>query len=446
MLNTGDRVIIGVSGGPDSMALLFALRELQKHYKLSLWAAHYDHGLRGNESKQDADFVRTQVEQIGIPLVEEQDDGFLQKTKSNREEFARKKRYEFFQRQAFKLKAQKIALGHTANDQAETFFLWLFRGAGTRGLGGIPPVRDNLIIRPLIEIERKEILEFLKNKGIPWREDSSNLRTDYLRNQIRQSLMPRLLEECGPTLIKRISGTTKIFRDDDNYLASQSVKNFNKIIKYRDKNKVLLDIQKLTKFPLALKRRIIRCAIETINGSLRKISFDHIEGVLKIIDSEHPQLSVNLPYGLTVYKEYTTLRITRKTSNKINFYHEYDFLPDRIDISEAGTTLIIKVIPWNKRSSPLTNRDTALIDRDKVKFPLIVRNWRAGDRFKPLGSRGLKKIKDFFIDIKIPQEERQKIPLVFFGDCVAWIAGQRIDDRVKVSDETLNVIKMVIIQ
>jgi len=222
MLQLGDRVVVGVSGGADSMALLTALYRLKDHYQLSLWAAYYNHKLRGEESDREEEFVNIQTKKFGIPLTSEEDDGSLLQSQSNLEEIARKKRYDFFQRVALEIGAQKVALGHTANDQVETFFLWIFRGTGTKGLGGIPPVREDIFIRPLIEVGRKEIIEFLQQERIPWVEDSSNQKRKYLRNRIRHILIPKLLDEFDPQLIEKVVKTTEILRSEDLFLEKLS--------------------------------------------------------------------------------------------------------------------------------------------------------------------------------------------------------------------------------
>jgi len=445
MLAIGDTVIMGVSGGPDSMALLFVLREMQDDYQLSLWASHYNHKLRGKESDQEAEFVKCQAERIGVPLLVEDDDGSLLKTKGNLEEIARKKRYDFFQRKALELNAQKIALGHTATDQAETFFLWLFRGTGTKGLGGIPPVRDSLIIRPLIETEREEIIGFLKQKGIPWKEDSTNKSGNFLRNRVRQILIPKLLEEFDPHLVKKIIKTTEIFRDDDILLEKLTIDKFNEMSIKNDKNNVLLDISRLKELRVALKRRVVRYALKTIQGSLRRVNFDHVAGILKLMESPQPHSQISLPYGIEVYKEYDCLRFARALKETISFYYEANTVPEIITIPEIERKIAITVLDWDQNNSPLTEKNIALIDFEKIKFPLIVRNWKRGDRFQPLGTQGSKKVKDFFIDLKIPRIERKQVPLVLFGDQIAWIAGRRIDEKVKITQSTKKVVKMVII-
>lgn len=445
MLAIGDTVIMGVSGGPDSMALLFVLREMQDDYQLSLWASHYNHKLRGKESDQEAEFVKCQAERIGVPLLVEDDDGSLLKTKGNLEETARKKRYDFFQRKALELNAQKIALGHTATDQAETFFLWLFRGTGTKGLGGIPPVRDSLIIRPLIETEREEIIGFLKQKGIPWKEDSTNKSGNFLRNRVRQILIPKLLEEFDPHLVKKIIKTTEIFRDDDILLEKLTIDKFNEISIKTDKNKVLLDSNRLKELRVSLKRRVVRYALKTIQGSLRRVTFDHVAGILKLMESPQPHSQISLPYGIEVYKEYDCLRFARALKETISFYYEANTVPEIITIPEIERKIAITVLDWDQNNSPLTEKNIALIDFEKIKFPLIVRNWKRGDRFQPLGTQGSKKVKDFFIDLKIPRSERKQVPLVLFGDQIAWIAGLRIDEKVKITQSTKKVVKLVII-
>lgn len=444
MLEQGDRVIVGVSGGPDSMALLVALHQLQEDYQLLLWAAHYNHKLRGGESEQDAEFVRSQAEKMLIPFLVENDDGSLLKVKSNLEEIARKKRYDFFQKKRKELNAQKIALGHTASDQAETFFLWLFRGTGTKGLGGIPPVRDKVIIRPLIEIERKEIVSFLKENGIPWKEDSTNNSVNFLRNRVRMILLPNLLQEFDPLFIKKLIKTTDIFRDDDDLLEKLSLDKFNKIRLERDENKVVFDINKFAELPVALKRRVIRLALKTIQGSLRRVTFDHVEKILKLIENPQPHVQISLPYGIGVYKEYARLEFSRVLNEKISFYYEAGSLPNMVDLPEIGRRITFAVLDWDQNDSPLAENNVALVDAEKVIFPLTVRNWRRGDRFQPLGTRGSKKVKDFFIDLKIPRSERSKIPLVCFGDHVAWIAGLRVDDTLKITQATRKIIKMII--
>ncbi|MCD6353874.1 MAG: tRNA lysidine(34) synthetase TilS [Proteobacteria bacterium] len=426
------------------MALLEALKILKNECRISLWAAHYNHRLRGDESEQEAKFVKRECERIAIPFISETDDGSLFQQQSNLEENARRKRYSFFQKAALEIGAQKVALGHTANDQVETFFIWLLRGTGTTGLGGIPPVRQDIFIRPLIEISREEIIEFLRAQGIMWIEDPSNQGKRYLRNRIRNHLIPELLHEFNGNFFGNILKTTEILRDEDQFLEKFSKKQFQQLINKDSEKGVCLKISELKKLPIALKRRIIRHAIREVKGSLRRINFAHVESILTIMKNNAPNLKVSLPDAIEAVKEYDNLRVTGVSLKTHCFYHEFMSLPKEIRIPEIDQNIEVKVLDWKDAFSPKTSKNFALIDFDKVKFPLIVRNWHEGDRFQPLGTKGFKKVRDFFIDIKLPRGERENTPLILFGDCIAWIGGQRIDDRVKITNSTNKILRMEI--
>ena len=377
-------------------------------------------------------------------MISEEDDGSLLQSQSNLEEIARKKRYDFFQRVALEIGAQKVALGHTANDQVETFFLWIFRGTGTKGLGGIPPVREDIFIRPLIEVGRKEIIEFLQQERIPWVEDSSNQKRKYLRNRIRHILIPKLLDEFDPQLIEKVVKTTEILRSEDLFLEKLSLEKFNDLKKEGEEKEIYFSVGELKKLPDPLKRRIIRHAIQEIKGTLRRINFNHLEAIFRIMKSGAPNLKVSLPSNLEVCKEYDHLKFRIASQEKIQFHHEFDSLPKEIKIPEISRKIEIEVLDWNSANLPLANKNSALMDYNKIKFPIIVRNWKPGDRFQPLGMHKYKKVKDFFIDSKLPLSERKKIPLILFADHIAWVGGQRIDERVKVTNVTRKAIKMEI--
>ena len=445
MLKPGDKVVVGVSGGPDSIALLNALDMLKNCYQLSLWAAHYNHKLRGEESAREAEFVNSQAKTIGVPLFLGEDDGSLFEKQPNLEERSREQRYKFFRRVASEIGAQKVALGHTANDQAETFFLWVFRGSGSKGLGGMPPVREGFFIRPLIEMERKEIIAFLQGEGIPWVEDSSNQRRRYLRNRIRHFLIPKLIHDFDANLIKKIIKTTEILRDEELFLEKLSLEKFIELRKKEGReNALYIEITEFEKLPVSLRRRIVRHAIREIKGSLRRINFSHIEAILGVIKSQAPNLKLSLPGDFEVCKEYNHLKFRGLSRKKVCFCHEFVFLPKEIRIPEIDRKIGIEILDWNPGHLFINSKSSALMDWDKLKFPLVVRNWKEGDRFQPLGMRTSKKVKDFFIDLKLPTNERQNTPIVLFGDLVAWIGGQRIDDRVKLTDSTKKVIRMEI--
>ena len=243
-------------------------------------------------------------------------------------------------------------------------------------------------------------------------------------------------------MIKKIIKTTEILRDEDLFLEKLSLEKFQDLRKEGKEKEIFFEISELRKLPISLKRRIIRLIIREVKGSLRRINFAHMEAILGIMKSPSPHLKVSLPDGLEVCKEYNHLRFSGISRKKVRFHHEFSSLPKEIRVPEIDRTIKIKTLDWNQGCLPITNANTALIDFDKLQFPIIVRNWEAGDRFQPLGTEGFKKVKDLFIDLKLPMKERQNSPLILFGDSIVWIGGQRIDERVKITNSTKKVIKM----
>lgn len=445
LLRGGEKVLVAFSGGPDSTALLHTLRHLKAEYRLSLCAGYYNHRLRGEESEREEEFVRARVEtQLGIPLRAARDDGALAAVSANREEEARTRRYEFLRRAAAESGAEKIALGHTANDQAETFFLWLFRGAGTRGLGGMPPAREGVFIRPLIRVGREAIIRFLEEAAVPWIEDSSNRLPGPMRNRIRQELIPRLVGEFDPLVLAKIARTTEILREEDGLLEAQSEAAYQEL-RTKEEGAVLLRVERLQELPLPLQRRVVRRAIQETQGSLRRVSFVHLEAIEHLLESPAPQGSTMLPDELEVTRLYTWLRFGKPVPPNEGFCYQFNTIPEEIAIKETGQTLNARVYDWRQGKSVLTEADRALMDFEAVRFPLTVRPWKEGDRFQPLGVKGTRKVKDFFIDRKLPREARRKTPLVLFGERIAWVVGQRIDERVKVTSSTRKVLELRVV-
>ena len=443
MFEWGDSVLVGLSGGPDSVALLHSLYFLRDRFGLSLTVGHLNHGLRGEESERDESFVRDMAEDLGVALVVEHGGEDLLAEPGNLEERSRLQRYAFLQSLARKVGAGKIAVGHTANDQAETFFLWLLQGAGRKGLGGIPPVRDG-IIRPLIDTQRTDIEKYLRDNGIPWVDDSSNRKTVFLRNRIRRRLIPVLEEEFEPHVVKLLSSTTEVLRDEETLLERITQQYFQTVAERVDDDTIRFEVRTLASLPKALQRRLVREALRRVQGSLRKVGFDHIEAVLSLLHSESPHAEVALPDGLGARREYDMLHIDGKRKEGVSFRYSFDTLPHKVDISEIGRTITFDVVPWTPDTVLPRSSDTVMIDYETVEFPLVIRSIDQGDRFRPLGAGGAKKVKDFFIDLKVPVKKRKEIPLVVFNEVIGWVGGYRIDDRTKVTEHTKTVLRMVV--
>lgn len=308
----------------------------------------------------------------------------------------------------------------------------------------MPPAREGVFIRPLIRVGREAIIRFLEEAAVPWIEDSSNRLPGPMRNRIRQELIPRLVGEFDPLVLAKIARTTEILREEDGLLEAQSEAAYQEL-RTKEEGAVLLRVERLQELPLPLQRRVVRRAIQETQGSLRRVSFVHLEAIEHLLESPAPQGSTMLPDELEVTRLYTWLRFGKPVPPNEGFCYQFNTIPEEIAIKETGQTLNARVYDWRQGKSVLTEADRALMDFEAVRFPLTVRPWKEGDRFQPLGVKGTRKVKDFFIDRKLPREARRKTPLVLFGERIAWVVGQRIDERVKVTSSTRKVLELRVV-
>ena len=442
MTMPGDRVIVAVSGGPDSVCLLDVLNRLSQELEINLVVAHYDHGLRKNEDEFETQLVRDIAASMGIPFEVEKAPAML-KDSPSLEERARDARYAFLEKIRNKYGAQKIAMGHNLNDQAETVIMRLFRGSGPSGLSGIPPVRDNIIIRPLIEIRRDEIIEYLKSRGLPFANDSSNSNKKHLRNRIRLELMPMLLE-YQPRLFEHLGTVSNIIRDEDEFLESMASEWIKSNSTEAENGDISVTVSSIKNLAAPLKNRVIRNLLKQVDGNIYPMEYDHVVSVLNLLNNEQPQCSIDLPNGITVKKIYDRLNFSLESEDQ---YTEYSYLikgHGTYILDAVGQTLMLEEIDNIPDMLRAADPFTAYLDADRVEFPLTARNFRPGDRFVPLGMKGHKKIKNFFIDLKVPSEKRASTPILTCGDKVVWVCGIRIDERFKVTPETKKILKITI--
>jgi tRNA(Ile)-lysidine synthase len=442
MISDEDCVIVAVSGGPDSVCLLHTLYELKDELNIHLVVAHFDHGLRPSEDDSETAFVRSLAESFKLPLATAKGHLLAKKSRGSSEEVARNARYAFLEKVKKKHKAQKIALGHNLNDQAETILMRLLRGSGPSGLTGMPSCRDGSIIRPLIEIERPEIENYLKAKKLAFVTDSSNLKTGYLRNKIRLELVP-LLEVHQPQLAHLLGQTAEILRDEDEVLEQIAEAWLNSHTKMAPNHTFRVPITSFLALPVALRRRVIRSVIEKVKKDLRRISWDHIEAIRRLAQTEKPQSALNLPGKLTVKRTYGHLIFSTSVKRKLRPFHYTLHGAGTYDFNEMGRSLSIEEIRNRKGLRLRGSRWTAFLDAEKIRFPLHLRTYKAGDRFIPFGMKGHKKLKDFFVDLKVPLEQRYSTPILCCNDTPVWICGFRIDDRFKVAPETKKLMKLV---
>ena len=426
------------------MALLHVLCLLQPRYDFELLVAHLNHGFRGKESERDACFVESVARELGLPFeIETVDVPAYKKSLSlSSQEAAREVRYRFLEEVRRKTNASKIAVGHNADDQAETIMMWLLRGTGLKGLGGMPPVRDG-IIRPLIETSRDEIESFLKKRKVSYVVDSSNLKTDYLRNRLRRELFPLLKKEYNPRIIKSLVNTSNILSLENEWIEEYIKPYLEQMVIAEDGKSIVVDIRELLTLPLPLELRCIRNVLKRVKGDLKRIGYAHINAIVEILLSNEPHKELKLPGAIRVEKSYYRLRITSEQTKVITFNYRFNSLPDSVHISEIGRKMCFSLVDGNSCILSTEDPYTAYLDANKVEMPLVIRSFRPGDRFHPFGmKKGEKKVKDFFIGEKVPLMDRRRIPLVFCGNILAWVGGMRTNHRLRVTRKTRKILRI----
>ena len=455
MIQSGDTVLAGVSGGPDSVALIHILHSLAPKYTLRLAIAHLNHGLRPSEADRDQAFVVSLAKNLEIPLYAETQDvqRYRKKHHLSIEEAARRLRYRFYHHTAEQQRCDKIALGHHVDDNAEQVLMAMLRGSGPLGLAGMPAVRPDRIIRPLINLRRIDILDYLAARGLDYVVDSSNRDLRFLRNKIRTRLIPELQDKYNPKCVESLNRLATILSAEEEWLENHVQKFFTDALVFEQPGRLGLSRTGLTSKPTAVQRRLIRKAVLQVKGNLRRIAFNHIEAVLKLVRQGTPAGAVDLPDGICVWRDGDRLLISesqhrrsrphsgRLASEVPDYLYELPG-PGVISIKEAGLQIQFSEMPIKQIADwRQTDPQIAFFDRDKLSFPLVTRNFRPGGRFSPLGVSGHQKLKKFFIDHKISRTERIKCPIVLSRNKIIWVAGYRLDNAVKIDTHTRYVLK-----
>jgi tRNA(Ile)-lysidine synthase len=428
MLSPGDRVLVAVSGGPDSVCLMSVLQALAKDLDLILSIAHLDHMFRGNESANEALFVGELANTFGIPATIEKFDvpAYCLERGFSPQEGAREARYDFLQRVATAFDASHIATGHTADDQAETFLMRLLRGAGASGLSAIPPVRDN-IIRPLIEITRDEVLEYLKKTGLSFVTDPSNTKPIYTRNRIRLEIIP-VLKGFNPRIVETLAAEAALLRDEDEAIELHCATLADGILE-RNENDLVIKRNEFSALPVAFRRRLLKRALDLAGVESAGLSQVQIDEVLAFTVSAQSGRTMNLPHGLIVGREYD--RFVLSTRSRTDAFSYPISIPGVTVIPELPLTvetLITDRLPVEPEDKNYVWQ--ALFDYDKMGSLLTFRNRHPGDWFCPAGMGGKrKKLQDYFVDKKIPRRMRDTVPLLCSGEDILWVAGLRTDER-----------------
>lgn len=458
LLKQYDKIVVAVSGGVDSVVLLDVLNKLSEEYHWQLIVAHLNHGFRGAEADADAQLVEqladsyqleSFIEKISVPH-------YIMETKQSPQEAARNVRYEFLERVRQKTKATAIAVGQNANDQAETILINLLRGGGVSGLKGIPVKRDE-IVRPLLGIKREEIEYWAKMNSLSFCFDSSNANTVYLRNKIRLKLIPHLEETYNPMLVNNLNKTAAVLAAEDQYLTEKTAEKLAQIVVKNDQQ-LKLDLTLWAKEDIAIQRRIIRAVYDQLaSESNCTLGFDHVEQVIHWAKEGKTGGLVALPGKVTVRKEYSYLIFTVDDVNnrdKTKFSQLWQKailvnVPGETIVEQLGITVKTEVVEhMSSGKIPSSNNEQIFLDGSKLfGKDIYIRSRRPGDRFSPKGMKGTKKLKDFFIDEKIPSHLRGKIPLLTTGKGeIIWVMGYRMAQGYQAIDSNKPILQVAFTQ
>ncbi len=437
MLSPRDSILVAFSGGPDSTCLLELLEGLRKDYSLIIGIAHLNHKLRGKASDQDVEFACEVAKRKGLMFTTSSANvrEVAEKEKLSIEAAGRKLRYEFLLHSARSIGANKIAVGHTADDQAETILMRLLRGSGPEGFAGIPPVRrasgsaSPVIIRPLINIWRSEIMEYLRAHRVRYREDETNLSLEYLRNRIRLKLIPELEANYNPQIKQRLVNAAAALAAESDFVETEARLLSEEILLERKPGWVAFNAVALGTLHAALRKRIILNLVRLARADAPMLETSHYEEADALLCAGKGKL--DLPGKLRFEVSERTGLISRASTRRTAS-------PAAFAVQLGGTTVIpnfdivvksklMTTVSAPERLIKLCNTNRQYFDMNATRTPLEIRTRRAGDSFSPLGADGRKKLKDYFIDKKVPRFLRDYIPLLFSDGKLMWVMGYAID-------------------
>jgi tRNA(Ile)-lysidine synthase len=500
LIPSKEPIVVGVSGGADSVCLLHLLARWRRRLGIGLHIAHLNHELRGVESQADAEYVSNLADSLSIPATIDSQDvaRYRAERKCSLEEAARELRYSFLARVARNVGAHRIAIGHTKDDQVETILMHILRGTGIAGLCGLAPCpplaydsqgtslppkaptmtkgqpRSLLIIRPLLDITREETSSYCRKQQLDPRIDSSNLLPSFFRNRLRLHLLP-LLRQYNPSIDQALLRLGDIAKEDNDLIEQQASGLWDELARQED-DTVYLDKKQVAALPVALQRHLLRMAVARLAGDIRDIEANHIEAARSLL-SKQPSKRVCLPHGLICQRGYDELAITRQRSvlaapisviaSEVSEPQlppcPFPPLPDELYLEVPGKTAfsgwnvlasIVRrgVTSPSSRGTLSTSKTSyqsnlvAHFDLQKTGVNLHVRKRRPADRFQPLGMNMSKKLHEFMVDAKIPRSWRGRIPIVSSPKQIIWVVGWRIDDRVKLAEASKEILRLEFIK
>lgn len=471
LIRPGERVLVAVSGGPDSVALTQALAELAQGHGFELRLAHLNHQLRQGADADEA-FCEQWAKSLRLPLATDRIDVALEARRSHcsLEEQARNSRYRFLGATAARWNCRRVAVGHTRDDQAETFLLRLLRGAGIKGLAAMGPVSslDTLpsgLIRPMLEVTRSQVLAFLESRHLPYRQDPSNEDRSIPRNFVRHETLPFLAARHNPNLVATLARTTDLLRDDEDWMAREASRVLGDLMggSEDDSDRLYLPVGELVALHPALQRRVVRGAIHLVRGNLRALTARHVEDVLRLAGTGSSGRRLFLP-GLVCGRSFSRLWFERDGPRDVRLpseatpasswgtgsdrparrYNGYEYVltvPGELAIPEAGGA--IRVEEAEASFLPEATGDTVKVALREVDVALRVRNLVPGDRFQPLGAPGSKSVSRYLMERRVDRDRRRQIPLVVRSDEeILWVAGYAISEASRIGADASRVLRL----
>lgn len=439
LLNRGQHVLIAVSGGPDSIALLCLLHRLKISWRLTLTAVHCNYGLRGDESDADQAFVESVCRRLDIPLRTIKLEVRNRARGLSLQAAARDLRYRAMHEMAQQCGADRIAVGHTADDQAETVLLWMLRGAGLTGLSGMPACREDIVIRPLYETRRGELLAYLSGESVSFRQDSTNGKPIYLRNRIRQEVIP-VLQQLVPSAVTALCRLADLCRDDDRYLDEHVQALCRPWIGQLRQGGRGISRLFLRQAPVVVQRRIVRDLLRRGESSARSPRRETVELVLRAILKRNAFSELAIPSGVVAVEKDSVRFVPLKQAQRSLRQQPSPTIltvPGGMTWTGTGQRIQVQVVTREQIDAMVPGKDRIVIDADRISQPFVVRAWQAGDRFCPFGMKGRsKKLQDFFTDVKLSRAARRRIPLVVAPEGIVWVVGYRQDERWSVTSGT----------
>ena len=442
LIQKGDKIVLGLSGGPDSVCLLHILHRLKDVLDIEVYAAHLNHQIRGMEAQQDALYISKLCDSLGVTVFIKSVNvpEYCKENKLSLEEGARKLRYEMFFDIKKKLNADKIAIAHNMNDQAETVLMRMMRGTGLQGLKGIDFIRDGVVIRPILEIERSEIEAYCEQFKLNPRIDSTNLESIYTRNKIRLELIPFMKENFNSNIVEAIVRMSNSLRNDNEFIEQEAIRKFEDVSS-KDGGSVIIKLDKYVNLHKSLKSRIIRHAIKYVLGDTNFIDQKHIEEVLEFEDESKLDKKLILPRGLFIYRQKNKLLFTTKEVVVEDVQFNYKIPTNGyVKIPEANIIVETETISINRYKSLKKDKSQKWFDSNKIKGGIVVRSRKSGDKVKL--SMGSKKLKELFIDLKIPKEDRSRIPIVHDDNGILCVGELRSSEAYKIDENTKEVLKI----